>query len=56
MGERCYCKRRVSFDIQCKYELVIDREYIMTKYHHLWLNDDKFDLLHPKFTKKGIFL
>ena len=25
----------------------------MTKHHHRWLNADKFELLHPKFVKRG---
>ena len=25
----------------------------MTKYHHRWLNTDKFESLHPKFAKSS---
>jgi len=53
-GERCFCKRRVLFPVQCQHELLVDGEYVMTKYHHLWLNSDRYESLHPNFKLKSM--
>ena len=53
-GERCFCKRRVLFQVQCQHELLIDGEYLMTKYRHRWLNSDRYESLHPTFKLKSL--
>ena len=55
-GERCYCKRRLCFQVQCKHELVVDGEYPRERYDHRWLNTQTYEEVNPNFKNKAFIV
>jgi hypothetical protein len=41
--QRCTCKRRMAFNVQCRHELCIDGKLDLAKYSTRWLNQRSFN-------------